>query len=246
MRSLAGQVAIITGASSGIGKAIATGLAAQGASVCLIGRKLAALESVAELIKDKAPTVLCYCVDLSNDQDVSLLKSKVIKDARGADLLIHSAGVVALNPTESSSIEDLDWQYRINFRAPYVLTQQLLPLIGERQGQIVFINSSAGLSTRANVGQYASTKHALKAFADSLREEVNTTGVRVLSVYVGRTATPMQEAIHKLEHRAYVPDELLQPNDVAEVVIHSLCLPLTAEVTDINIRPLKKMHDLRR
>lgn len=246
MRSLAGQVAVITGASSGIGKAIAAGLAAQGASVCLIGRKLAALESVAELIRGKAPTVLCYCADLSNDQDVWVLKSKVLKDTRGADILIHSAGVVALSPIESSSIEDLDWQYRTNFRAPYVLTQNLLPLIRERQGQIVFINSSAGLAARANGGQYAATKHALKAFADSLREEVNTMGVRVLSVYVGRTATPMQEGIHKWEEREYLPEELLQPGDVAEVVIHSLCLPLTAEVTDINIRPLKKMRSLRR
>jgi len=148
-------------------------------------------------------------------------------------------------PIESSSVDDMDLQYRINLRAPYVLTQQFLALIKERQGQIVFINSSVGLRTRANTGQYACTKHGLKALAGSVREEVNTMGVRVLSVYLGRTATPMQEALHRWEGREYLPKELLQPEDVAEVVIHSLRLPFTAEVTDISIRPLKKMRDLR-
>lgn len=108
------------------------------------------------------------------------------------------------------------------------------------KGQIVFINSSAGLNARADVGQYAATKHALKAIADSLREEVNADGVRVLSMFLGRTATPMQDAVHKMEGKEYHPECLIQPEDVAAVVVNALSLPRTAEVTDIHIRPMNK------
>jgi len=113
-------------------------------------------------------------------------------------------------------------------------------MIKSRRGQIVFVNSSVGLIARANVGQYAATKHALKAIADSLREEVNADGVRVLSIFPGRTATPMQELVHKMEGRVYQPERFTQPEDIAQVVINTLALPRTAEVTDISIRPFRK------
>ena len=96
------------------------------------------------------------------------------------------------------------------------------------------------MTPRAGVGQYAAMKHALRALADTLREEVNRDGVRVLSVFLGRTATPMQAAVHRVESRVYEPEPLLQPADVAAVVISALSLPRTAEVTDIHIRPLRK------
>ena len=73
-----------------------------------------------------------------------------------------------------------------------------------------------------------------------MREEVNDSGIRVLSVFPGRTATPMQELVHKLEVRSYHPDQFMQPEDIAEMVIHALSLPRTAEVTDIHIRPMAK------
>jgi NADP-dependent 3-hydroxy acid dehydrogenase YdfG len=116
-----------------------------------------------------------------------------------------------------------------------------LPSLVAARGQIVFINSSVGQSVkRPEVAQYAATKHALRAIADSIREEVNPKGVRVLSLYLGRTATPMQEAVAREEGRNYNPESLLQPDDVAEVVVHTLTLPRTAEVTDISIRPMLK------
>jgi NAD(P)-dependent dehydrogenase (short-subunit alcohol dehydrogenase family) len=140
-------------------------------------------------------------------------------------------------------IGDLDLQYATNVRAPYLLTQRLLPVLSERNGQIIFINSSAGLTAnRSNIGQYAATKHALKAIADSLREELNPVGIRVLSVYLGRTATPMQKALFRKDNKAYRPESLLQPEDVASIVVYSLMLPPTAEVTDISIRPARKCY----
>ena len=138
------------------------------------------------------------------------------------------------------SAENFSLHYRTNLLGPYLLTQQLLSLLLRRRGQIVFINSSVGLTARANIGQFAATKHGLKAIADSLRDEVNPAGVRVLSVYPGRTATPTQERLHTLEGRPYRPDRLLQPEDVASVVVNALCLPRTAEVTEIRIRSMMK------
>jgi len=143
---------------------------------------------------------------------------------------------------ESAELADFDSQYRCNARAPYRLTQLLLPMLKQSAGQVVFINSTAGLLARANAVAYAAAKHALKAVADGLREEVNANGIRVTTVFLGRTATPMQEKIFRAEARAYRGELLLQPEQVAEMVVHILCLPRTAEVTDITIRPALKSY----
>jgi short-subunit dehydrogenase len=240
---LADQVAVITGAGSGIGRAIALGLATQGATLGLVGRKSETLDAVAVQARATAPQVICYPVDLTRDEDVQALATRLRQDFGGVDLLVHSAGVFIQGRLETAPVEELDRQYRTNVRAPYFLTQVLLPMLRSRRGQIVFINSSVGLMTaRANCGQYAATKHALKAIADSLRDEINAEGVRVLSVYPGRTASPMQAAVHEMEGRIYHPEWLMQPEDVAAVVINALSLSRSAEVTDINVRPIQKLN----
>ncbi len=240
MKALNGQIAVVTGASSGIGKAIALGLAAQGATLCLVGRSLENLEAVAAWARGKGSRAVSYRADLTRDKDIQELTTNIQRDFSHIDMLVHSAGAIAVGPLEHASVGDFDRQYRINVRAPCVLTQALLPLLRSSRGQIVFLNSSVGLKARANVGQYAATKHALKALADSLREEVNADGVRVLSVFLGRTATPMQAAVHEMEGQAYHPERFIQPNDVVAVVINALSVPRSAEVTDISIRPLSK------
>lgn len=241
MPNLKGQIAVITGASSGIGKAIALSLAAQDAAVCLVGRNLKTLDAVAESAKMTASNIKSYQLDVTIDDDIKKLATLLQRDFGYIDILIHSAGLIYMGELESAPIKDFDMQYRVNVRAPYLITQTLLPMLKSRAGQIVFINSSVGLKARAGVSQYAATKHALKAIADSLREEVNAYGIRVLSVYPGRTATPMQATVHEMEGKVYQPERFMQPEDVAEVVIHALSLPRTAEVTDINIRPLNKV-----
>jgi len=240
MTGFADRIAVVTGASSGIGRAISLGLAAQGATVCLVGRRLDALEEVAKTAKETSPRVLVHQADLTLDEDMQGLVMRLKDEAGHVDILVHSAGVISLGQVETSSAKDFDWQYAINVRAPYVLTQALLPMIRSCRGQIVFINSTAGRIAGPGVSQYAATKHALKALADSLRGEVNADGIRVLSVFVGRTATPMQAAVHEIEGRPYTPETLMQPQDVAAVAINALCLPRTAEVTDVYIRPLAK------
>jgi short-subunit dehydrogenase len=243
MKIFSGQTAVITGASSGIGKAIALGLAREGANLCLVGRKLDALEEVAENARRTGNQVQNYRADLAVEEDIKWLTQSLLQDLGHIDLLVHCAGVCSLGELQAVPIKDFDWQYWINVRAPYALTQALLPVLKPVKGQIVFLNSSVGLNAKAGIGQYAATKHALKAIADSLREEVNPEGLRVLSVFLGRTASPMQAAIHEIEGREYHPERLMKPEDVASVVIHALSLPRSAEVTDVVVRPLAKLND---
>ncbi|MDR7551188.1 MAG: SDR family NAD(P)-dependent oxidoreductase [Armatimonadota bacterium] len=237
---LRGQTAVVTGASSGVGRAIALALAAEGAVVCLVGRRVEALEDVAAQARSTASRVLTYPTDLAEDAEVAALADRLREEVGGVDVLVHGAGEIALGPIDRAPVEAFDRQYRINVRAAYLLTQELLPLLRSRRGQVVFLNSSAGLSGRAGSGQYAATKHALRAVADSLRDEVNDDGIRVLSVFLGRTATPMQAAVHQAEGRAFHPERLIRPEDVASVVISALVLPPSVEVTDITLRPLQK------
>jgi NAD(P)-dependent dehydrogenase (short-subunit alcohol dehydrogenase family) len=238
---LAECVAVVTGASSGIGRAIAVALAQQGAEICAVGRNSTALGETVAAVRSLSE-ITAFQIDLTSDGELEPLV-RHLTDAGKLDILIHCAGVIHQGRMENACIEDLDLQYAVNVRAPYVLTKRLLSLLTASRGQIVFINSSAGLNARrAEAGQYAATKHALRGIADSLREEVNPKGVRVLSVYLGRTATPMQEALFREEGKPYQPEMLLQPMDVASVVVQTLKLPSTAEVTDISIRPMRKSH----
>jgi NADP-dependent 3-hydroxy acid dehydrogenase YdfG len=95
-------------------------------------------------------------------------------------------------------------------------------------------------SASPGVGQFAATQHGLLAVADALRGEVNSRGTRVLTVHVGRTATSRQERIFAMEGREYTPERLMQPEDVASVVLTALALPRTAEMTNVSVRPTQK------
>lgn len=215
-------------------------LSRQGVQLCLIGRNPITLAETVAACRQFS-RVTSFEIDLTVEENLKPLFLHLEREAGRLDILIHSAGAIHQAPMERARIEDFDVQYATNVRAPYVLTQRLLPLLTTARGQIVFINSSVGLvARRPEVGQYSATKHALKAIADSLREEVNPKGIRVLTVYLGRTATPMQEALYRQEGRVFHPEALLQPEDVASVVVHTLNLPPSAEVTDISIRPMIK------
>jgi short-subunit dehydrogenase len=240
MRGFRGKVVVITGASGGIGEAVAIQLASEGARLVLNGRSAEKLELVAERARDLSPNVETFAADLAEDDQVRALADRALVAFGGVDILIHSIGLFVGGSLANTPVEDLDRQYRINVHAPYLLTQALLPSLLSRQGQIVFVNSGAGYNpARAGWVGYAASKHALRALADGLREEVNKQGVRVLTVFPGRTATAMQEEVHRFEGRPYDPERFLQPRDVAAMVLNALALPRTAEVTDIHVRPMK-------
>ena len=240
MKSLKNQVAVVTGASSGIGKSIVLELAKHEAILCLLGRNIESLQTVAKIAKGATHNVHCFKVDLAIDQDIIDLSKSIANLFDGVDILVHSAGIISTGSLESASVDDFDRQYKTNVRGPYVLTQSLLPMLKSQQGQIVFINSSIVFGAQARLSQYAATKHALKAVADSFRQEVNAGGIRVLSVYPGRTASQMQESVFRAEGKNYNPEILMQPGDLAMMVIAALQLPQSVEVTDIHLRLMKK------
>jgi len=227
----------MTGASSGIGRAAALRLAQEEANLHLLGRDQEGLAEVARKARTWGGEAHIYPVDLLQDASVEAGLEALTARVGGVDVLIHSAGVVSLAPLEAAPLGDLERQFALNVRAPYLLTQHLLPLVVRAKGQVVFVNSGAGLHARAGWSQYAASKHALKAVADSLREEVKGRGVRVMSLYPGRTASPMQRRVHELEGKPYDPARFVQPEDVAQLLASALLLPATAEVTDLSVRP---------
>jgi NADP-dependent 3-hydroxy acid dehydrogenase YdfG len=242
MESLKDQLAVVTGASSGIGRAIALALAKEGAEVCLVARRRDVLDSVARQVQGNGTRSHVRPADLTSDEDILDLTRGLQRDFERVDVLVLCGGAISHGPLDRAPLADFDLMYRSNLRAHYALTQALLPLLRKRHGQIVFINSSAGLRSPATVGQFSATQHALRAVADSLRDEVNADGIRVLSVYPGRTATPRMAALFEKEGRPYRAEVLMQPEDIAAMVIQALSLPRTAEVTDISMRPLMKSY----
>jgi NADP-dependent 3-hydroxy acid dehydrogenase YdfG len=233
-------VAVITGASGDIGRAVALALAARGMSLCLTGRDTRRLQDAAAEAGKYAARPVAHSADLSTDEGIRSLVARVGADLRRVDVLVHAAGTIKLGNIESCGWDDLDEQYRINLRAPFLLTKAFLPMLKETRGQIVFVNSSAARSASAENGIYGASKSALSSVANSIRDHVNSHGVRVISVFPGRTASAMQETVHRLERRPYQPAELIQASDVAELILSCLLLPRTAEVTDIMVRPMKK------
>ena len=242
MESLKNQAVLVTGASSGIGKSLALSLAAQGAEVWLVARRKAVLEEVAKHAETLGSRGHVCSLDLTCDDDVHNLGKRLESEAGHLNILVLCGGTIVHGPLGKFSLADVDLMYRSNLRAYHALLQATLPLLRKARGQIVFVNSTAGLRSGTNAALYSATQHAFRSTADTLREEVNADGIRVLSVYLGRVATPRTEQTFAREGRPYRPELLVQPEDVADMVIHSLRLPRTAEVTDMTIRAMLKSY----
>ena len=241
MSGPAGRKCVVTGATSGIGERLALTLAERGDLVWVLGRSAERLELLASKSEGLAGRLVPVEVDLESEDQIEAASRLILGETQEIDVLAHSAGAMALGSFESLKPSTLDELYRVNLRAPFSLTRHLLGALKAARGQIVFVNSSAGLRASAENALYAATKHGLKALADGLRDEVNPEGVRVISVYPGRTATPMQRSVHDHEGRGFDPELLLQPEDVVDVVLAALDHPETGEVTDVSVRPMRKL-----
>lgn len=235
---LARRTAVVTGASSGIGRAVAMALAGEGMRLRLVGRDPDRLEATTRAAKERCSDVGWNSVDLTRPKEIESYAGQL--SAETIDVLIHSAGLYARGPHATRTPAEYGTLLAANVTGPMYLTQLLLPALRASHGQVVFINSTQGLAGSANVGMFAATQHALRAMADTLRDEVNEDGIRVLTVYAGRTATPRQQRIFELEGRSYAPERLLQPDDIATMICAALKLPRTAEVTNMTIRPMLK------
>ena len=235
MMEIDARHALVTGAGSGIGRAIALALLADRMHVWLVGRDRNKLARVADDANGRASVI---SADLAGAEGVARVAAAL---GPRLDVLVHSAGGYLRG--DLASVDAGQWMAldAINVRAPLLLTAACLPKLRAAHGQVVFVNSSAGLRTAAGVGAYAAGKHALRAAADTLRQEVNADGIRVLSIFPGRTDTPMQREILQSERRTAPQDALMRPEDVARMVVAALSLPATAEVTDIMMRPMRPL-----
>lgn len=240
MEGLQGAVAVVTGAGGGIGRSITLALVSAGASAWVVGRNRAALQETARECGEG--NVHVRPTDLTDEKETRALVRELEREAGRVDVLVHCAGVMSRGGIAEAPARSLDVQYSANVRAFYVLIQELLPLLRRGPGQVVVVNSSVVSGPRAGLGQYAAMQHALRALTDTLRAEVNEHGIRVLSLFPGRTATSRQERLYSEEGKPYRPELLLQPADLATMVVAALTLPRTAEVTDIHLRPMLKSY----
>lgn len=237
MSDLSGKVAIITGATSGIGFKISSMLIEHGLKVYLIGRSFNKIKKTFLDYKDNEKINLINA-NLENDHDLNKIIGNLNFEKK-IDILIHCAGVISLGFLENDHIDNLDKQYKVNVRAPYFITQKLLPKLKESQGDIIFLNSTAGIDTWEQISQYAASKHAMRAMADSLRKELRTNRVRVTNLFLGSVDSPMQEKVQNLKGNSYDPSQFINPAEIAKMIITILSLSNNVTITDITIRPNK-------
>ena len=223
---------LITGAGSGIGAVLARRLIERGDQVVMLVRDAGRARELSE----RFPGATALVGDLSNPGRLSWALSKQVLPER-IDSLIHVAGVVDLGAVADLPPSLWEQQLAVNLVGPAELTRLLLPVLRVSRGRVVFVNSGAGLNAHAGWSAYAASKHGLKALADSLRAEEAPHGVRVTSVYPGRTATPMQEKVHQQEGREYDASRYIDPESVATTILLALDLPDDAHLTDLTVRP---------
>jgi NADP-dependent 3-hydroxy acid dehydrogenase YdfG len=235
MSSLKNKIALVTGATSGIGLAITEALISLGTKVYMIGRNSKKLEKIFGKDFNANPNIVFIKTDFSNSDEINSMLDQ-LKTVPKIDILIHSAGVISLGPIESHKIEKLDYHYQVNVRSRYLITQQLISKIKKAKGEILFLNSTAGLGAWENIGQYSATKHATRALTESLRKELAKDKIKVTSFYLGSTATPMQEYVQKEMGNEYEPKKYLSPKEVASIVVSILKLSKNVAVTDIIIK----------
>ena len=150
---------------------------------------------------------------------------------------MHAAGVVDLGPVAELDLAQWREHLDVNLLAPVALTRAALPALRATRGTVVLVNSGAGLRANPTWSAYAASKFGLRAFADALRQEETDHGVRVTSVFPGRTATPMQEKVHGQEGKEYDAADWIEPATVAAAIVHVLDLPRDATIPDLTVSP---------
>ena len=223
---------VLTGAGSGIGQLLAERLTERGDRLVLVARDADRAEDLAA----EHPGAAMIVADLAQPASLAAaVAASVLPD--GIDAVVHAAGIVDLGHVEDLTVDSWQDQLAVNLVSPAELTRLLLPRVRAARGQVLFVNSGAGLTAHPQWAAYAASKHGLKALADALRGEEAAHGVRVTTVYPGRTATPMQAQVHAQEGKDYDADAWIQPASVVTAVLTALDLPRDAVITDLTVRP---------
>lgn len=223
---------LITGAGSGIGAHLARSLHQRGDALVLLARSAERAADLAAAFPGASTIVLDLAEPASLDTALSDGSLPPVLDS-----LIHVAGVVDLAPVAGLDHEIWQRHLDVNLVSPALLTRAALPALRSARGTVVFVNSGAGLAAHPTWAAYAASKFGLRALADSLRGEEQQRGVRVSTVYPGRTATAMQEKVHAQEGNAYDPADWIDPATVAATIEQLIDLPRDATISDVTVRP---------
>ncbi len=229
---LRGRVAVITGASRGIGKAIATHYAAEGAKLILSARDAGRLNSLRDELNRQGTEAVSVVADVSNEADViRLIKTANDKFGR-IDILVNNAGFGIFKPVVEMKTEEFDSMFAVNMRGTFIATREVLPyMIGQNDGVIINIASLAGKNAVENGAAYAATKWAMLGFAKSVMLEVRKHNIRLITICPGSVDTGFGSGNRPNR------DKILKPGDVAEAAVLAASLPATAMMSEIDLRP---------
>jgi short-subunit dehydrogenase len=213
--ALKGRVAVVTGASSGIGEATARELASRGAAVVIAARDAESLEKLEREISASGGRALAVKTDISDADSVAAMVREAVQAFGSIDVLVNNAGVGLSGRVAELRPEDLRYVFEVNTVGPLVCTQAMLPHMG-RSGRIINVSSIVGKRSVPKVGGYCATKFALNALSDALRVEIANRGITVTSVYPGTTRTAFRDNSRRTkdERRGWRPKGV-KPEKVA-------------------------------
>jgi NADP-dependent 3-hydroxy acid dehydrogenase YdfG len=241
-RPLDGKVALVTGASSGIGEATALALAKAGAKVAIAARRADRLATLARSIEAVGGSALEIVADVTRPGDIERMIDAVVKNFARLDILVNNAGVMLLSPVAEASTDDWRRMIELNLIALMETTKAALPQLKTSKGHIVNVSSLAGRVANPGASGYAATKFGVVAFSESLRREVYADKVRVTLIEPGMVATELGDHITNpkakanLEQRRAAMDPLLA-EDVAAAVLYAVTQPPRVNVNEILLRP---------
>ena len=251
--SLENTVALVTGASSGIGEATAKALAARGAGVALVARRGDRLERLGGEIADAGGTALPIEADVTDQEQARGAVARAVEELGRLDVLVNNAGVMLLGPIAEAPVEEWERMLDVNMRGLLYTTHAALPHLFEaadgeprRVADLVNISSVAGRIARKGSGVYNATKHGVGAFSESLRQEVTQRHVRVALVEPGAVATELQghnrpEVKEEIEKR-FEDMEVLQAADIADAIAYVVTRPRHTAVNEILVRPTEQQQ----
>jgi NADP-dependent 3-hydroxy acid dehydrogenase YdfG len=242
-RPLAGKVALVTGASSGIGEATAVALAEAGAAVAIGARREDRLDALAARLRDGGAAVLQLELDVTDEQACADAVGRTREELGGLDVLVNNAGVMLLGTIVGAGTED--WRRMINTNVlgvMYMTHAAIEGMVEQGSGDIVNMSSVAGRVARRGSGVYNASKWAVNAFSESLRQEVTGLGVRVSLVEPGAVTTELTDHITQPEAKAaaetmYTSMQALQADDIARAVVYVVTQPPHVAINEVLIRP---------
>ncbi|WP_214474863.1 SDR family NAD(P)-dependent oxidoreductase [Mesorhizobium sp. dw_380] len=240
--ALAGRVALVTGASSGIGEATAAALAVAGARVAIAARRADRLEALAARIERAGGTALRIEADVTRNDDVAAMVGKVVAEWGRLDILVNNAGVMLLSPAAEATLDDWRHMVELNLLALMGVTKAALPHLKAARGHVVNVSSVAGRVANPGASGYAATKFGVVGFSESLRREVYADKVRVTVIEPGLVRTELGDHITNAASKAGLDQRLatmeaLTAEDVAAAIVYAVSQPARVNVNEIVIRP---------